>query len=141
MGREIVDDFDILSQTLEIASEIIKAKYDPQRVLKDLAVVLKDSATLLKDLPKQLQSNLRKKNHGRPQLVTIAELKDVQRSVEVFSILVFLGMVIGSLILAGVMALDKQTANMIMDIPLTSAVCFLTAIFLGLIAFYNYIRR
>lgn len=102
MGREIVEDFDVLSQTLEIASEIIKAKYDPQRVVKDLAVVLKDSATLLKDLPKQLQNNFRKRNL-KPQQVTIAEFKDLEKAIHRFGVMVFLGLVISSLIIAAVL--------------------------------------
>jgi ubiquinone biosynthesis protein len=140
MGREIVEDFDILTQTLEIASEIIKAKYDPQRVIKDLAVIFKDSASLLQDLPKQLQNNFRKKNL-KPQQVTISEFKDLQNSLDNFGLLVFLGIVIASLIISGVSFLDKPTEHVVSGMPLTSVICFITAAFLGLIAFYNSTRK
>jgi len=141
MGREIVEDFDVLSQTLEIASEILKAKYDPQRVVKDFSIVIRDSAALLKDLPKQLQNSLRKRNQGQPRQITVAELSEFKRSFEVFSNLIFLAIVIGSLILAGAISLDKQAEHVVLGMPLVSTVCFFTAVFLGFIAFYNYIKK
>lgn len=142
MGRDIVEDFDVLSQTLEIASEIIKAKYDPQRVMRDLNHLLKDSVTLLKDLPRQLQYSLKKKNlPNQHQLIKIDELSEVKKSLETSSNLIFLGIVIGSLVLAGAIALDKQAVPFIFDMGFVSTMCFGFAIFLGFAAFYNFMKK
>lgn len=142
MGRDIVEDFDVLSQTLEIASEIIKAKYDPQRIMRDLQLVLRDSVSLLKDLPRQLQYNLKRKNlPNQHQLIKIEDLEELKKSFEVSSNLLFLGIVIGSLVLAGSIALDKQSVPIFLDMPLVSTVCFISAVFLGLIAFYNFMKK
>ena len=142
MGRDIVEDFDVLSQTLEIASDIIKAKYDPQRIMRDLNHLMKDSVTLLKDLPRQLQYTLKKKNQpNQYQLIKVEEINGLKKSIEYSSNLLFLGVVIGSLVLAGSIALDKQAVPLIFDMGFVSAICFGVAIFLGLVAFYNYMRK
>ncbi|MES2767708.1 MAG: AarF/ABC1/UbiB kinase family protein [Bdellovibrionota bacterium] len=142
MGRDIVEDFDVLSQTLEIATEIIKAKYDPQRIMRDLTHVLKDSVTLFKDLPRQLSYSIKKKNMpNQAQLVKIEDLQEIKKTFEIASNLIFLGVVIGSLVLAGAIALDKQAVPLVFDMGLVSTVCFGTAIFLGLIAFYNFMKK
>ncbi len=142
MGRELVDDFDVLSQTLEIASDIIKAKYDPQRVVKDLTHVLKDSVGLIKDLPRQLQFAIKKNNlPNQHKLIKIEELRDVRKSLETSANLLFLGVLIGSLVLAGAIALDKQQTPIVFDLPLVSTVCFGMAMLLSLFAFYNYIKK
>lgn len=142
MGRDIVEDFDVLSQTLEIASEIIKAKYDPQRIMHDLSLAMKDSVSLLKELPRQLQYSIRKKNlPNQYQLIKIDELQEFKKSFEVSSNLIFLGIVIGSLVLSGSIALDKQKVPIFLDLPLVSTICFGSSIFLGLIAFYNFMKK
>lgn len=142
MGRDIVEDFDVLSQTLEIATEIMKAKYDPQRIVRDLTMVLKDSVSLLKDLPRQIQYTVKKKNMpNQATLVRIEDLAELKKSFEISSNLLFLGIVIGSLVVAGSIALDKQAVPLILDMGLVSTVCFGTAIFLGLIAFYNFMKK
>lgn len=142
MGRDIVEDFDVLSQTLEIASEIIKAKYDPQRILHDLTHAMKDSVSLLRELPRQIQYSIRKKNlPNQYQLIKIDELQEFKKSFEISSNLIFLGIVIGSLVLSGSIALDKQKVPIFLDLPLVSTVCFGTSIFLGLIAFYNFMKK
>lgn len=142
MGREIVEDFDVLSQTVEIANEIIKSKYDPQRVIKDVTHLLKDSATLLYDLPKLIQYSLKRKNSlYQHQSVKLEDFHELKRSFDAFSNLLFLGIVIASLILAGAIALDKQPTPLILNLPPVSTVCFGAAILLSLIAFYNYIRK
>lgn len=142
MGRDIVEDFDVLSQTLEIASDIIKAKYDPQRIMRDLQHVLKDSVSLLRDLPRQLQYTIKKNNlPNQSKLIKIEDLNEIKKSFEISSNLIFLGIVIGSLVVAGAIALDKQAVPLIFDLGLVSTVCFGTAIFLGLIAFYNFMKK
>ncbi len=142
MGREIVKDFDVLSQTLEIASEILKSKYDPQRVMKDLTHLGRDSISLIYDLPKQLQHFLKKRNTPyQHQSIKLEDFVEFKRSFETFSSLLFLGLVIGSLVLAGAIALDKQNTVLALNMPPVSVVCFASAILLGLIAFYNYIKK
>jgi ubiquinone biosynthesis protein len=142
MGRDIVSDFDVLSQTTEIASEIIKAKYDPQRIMRDLNHILRGSVGLLKDLPKQLQFHMKRAAlPNRHQLVKVEDLDEIKKSFEVSSNLIFLGVIIGSLVIAGSIALDKQDVPIFLDLPLVSTICFGSAIFFGLMAFYNYFKK
>ncbi len=142
MGRQIVEDFDILEQTLSIANEIIKTKYDPNRLLKDLAFVAKDSASLFAELPRQLRLALKRWN--QPDVyknIRIEQLTEFKKLVEISSNLLFLGIVIGSLTLSGTLALSNTQIAQLLGLPFVSTICYGFAILLGFLAFYNYIKK
>src|ERR1035438_1328207 len=107
MGRTIVKDFDILSYSLEFADEIVKHKYDPQRMMKDLTTVGRDATSLLYTLPRQLKQFMRKLNSRDFAVdINMNQMDELKRSVETSGSLVYLGLVVASLLLSATMALS-----------------------------------
>lgn len=142
MGRLIVKDFDVMSQILEISDEIVKAKYDPNKVIKDLVYVAKDSASLMYSLPRQIKQLTRKMNSPAYRWkMQIDELPEIKRSIEASSNILFLGLVIGSLVIGSSIALEYQGGYLFMGLPLVSGIGYLLSGILGLLAFYNYIKK
>ncbi len=142
MARTISPDFDFLAHSLEFASEMIESRYEPAKMAKDLAFVARDVNSLLQHLPRQMKQVIRKVNSPDYSLkIHFTEADDFKRSIEISSNLIFLGMVIGSLILSAsvVAALDEGTGYF--GLPVLSLVGYGTAGVFGLLAFYNYIRR
>lgn len=142
MGRLIVRDFDVLAQIIEVSDEIVKSKYDPNKMLKDLAFAAKDAANLMYALPRQIRQLTRKMNSPTHRWkMQIEELTDVKRSIEASSNIVFLGIIIGSLIIGSSIALSFESTHNFMGLPLISGIGYLLAMFVSLVAFYNYIRK
>lgn len=142
MGRRILPDFNLLDHALEFAEDIVKSKYSPERVRSDVMHFGRDSASLLKTLPRQLNQFIRKINHPDFAFrLSLVELEELKRSVETSSNILFLGFIIGSLIVSasGLMFLGR--GPYVFDIPVVSAVGYGFASLLGLVAFYNYIRK
>jgi ubiquinone biosynthesis protein len=142
MGRTLIKDFDMLQYALEFAEEIVKNKYDPQRIMKDLARVGRDSTSLLYNLPRQLKQFLRKLNSQDFAVdININQVDDLKRSIETNGNLNYLGLVVGSLIIASTMILNAGRGPDIYGFPVLSLVGYGFAFFLSLLAFYNYIRK
>ena len=142
MGRLVVQDFDILSYALEFAQDIVKVKYDPEKVTKDLAIVARDASSLLLTLPRQLKQLLRKMNNPRTAWkISVSELEDLRHSIESSSNLIFLGFVFSSLVLAAAMTLDKVEMNVFAGLPIPTVVFGGFAFVTGIVAFFNYIKK
>ena len=123
MGRTIIKDFDLLHYALEFAQEIVRNRYDPGRIGKDLLQVARDSTSLLYALPRQLKQFLRKLNSQDFAVdIKISELEDLRRSIETSGNLNYLGLVIGSLVLAGTMALNTNRGPEVYGLPVLSLV-------------------
>jgi len=142
MGRTILRDFDLLQYALEFAQEIVQNKYDPQRMIKDFAKVARDSTALIYTLPRQLKQFLRKLNSQDFAVdLNISQMEELKRSIETNGNLNYLGLVVGSLIIASTMALNYEKGPSFYNFPVISLVGFGFAFFLSLLAFYNYIRK
>lgn len=142
MGRIIAKDFDLLSYALEFASELVKLKYEPKRIRDDFINVARDSADLLYELPRQVKHLVRKLNH--PDFAvrfSVNEMEDLKRSIETSSNIIFLGFVIGALILSGSLTLFLQRGPYLFSLPAISTLSYSLAAILGLVAFRNYIRK
>jgi ubiquinone biosynthesis protein len=142
MGRTIIKDFDLLSYAMEFAQEIVKSKYDPQRIVKDLTTVARDATSLLYTLPRQLKQLMRKLNSNDFAIdINISQVEDLRRSIETSGTLTYLGLVIGSLVIASTMALSINKGPLFYDIPVLSMLGYFSAFFLSVIAFYNHIKK
>lgn len=143
MGRLINRDFDFLAYALEFADELVKARYEPKRIAKDVGNVVRDVNALVQFLPRQMKQFARKVNSPEYSLkMSIRELDNHRRSIEKASDLVFLAVVIGSLLMSSsIVILAKPEMATIAGLPILSTLGFGAALFLGLLAFYNYIRR
>ncbi len=142
VGRILAKDFDLLSHALEFASELVRVKYEPGRIRDDVLNVARDSADLLYELPRQLKHLVRKVNH--PEFAvrfSVNEMDDLKRSIETSSNIIFLGFVIGALILSGSLALFLERGPRLFGQPAISTLSYALATVLGLVAFRNYIRK
>ncbi|CAN5531996.1 AarF/UbiB family protein [soil metagenome] len=142
MGRIIRSDFDLLPHALEFADELVRAKLDTERFKEDAMGFGRDSAILLRTLPRQLRQFVRRVNHPEFAFrLSLVELEEVKKSVETSSNLVFLGLVIGSLMISGSATMFVDHGHVIFGIPLLSAIFYGLAGALGLAAFRNYIKK
>jgi len=142
MGRVIQHDFDLLPHALEFTAEIAQNRLDPQRWKEEAIGFGRDSLVLLKTLPRQVRQFVRRVNHPDFAFrLSLVELEEVKHSLEKSSNLLFLGLVIGSLILSGSATMFLERGPLIVGIPLLSALFYGLAAALGLAAFRNYIRK
>ncbi len=142
MGRQVIPDFDLLPYGLEFANELVKTKYDKTKVVSELMSLGRESSTLLYSAPRQIKQILRKINH--PSFaVKIDHLQSdqIRRSLDTSANIIFLGLVIGSMIIGGSVALTTESAYTLFGAPFFSVFFYLSAGFLSLLAFYNYIKK
>lgn len=143
LGRRVDRDFDFLQASLEFAGEIVKHQLDPQRFLHDAGQLLRESGHLLNALPRQLSFFLRKMNSPDfAHRMEVPALDDLKKSIEVSFNLLFLGIIIAALILSGaVISSFPGDFHQIWGIPTLSFFHYLLASVLGIVGFFNYIRK
>ncbi len=142
MGRKIHKDFDFLAYSLEFAGELAKTHFGPQRVLNDMSQMARESKTFINALPRQLNFFLRKINSPEHAFrLKVAEITELKRSIESSSNLLFLGLIIGALILSSSFIFVHDTISHIAGIPTLSFIGYILALVLGLFAVINYIRK
>lgn len=142
MGHMIMKDFDLLEHALEFADEIARAKYTPERIRDEVLLFGRDTSALFRGLPRQIKQVMRKVNHPAFAFrVSLVELEDIKRSIETSSNILFLGLIIGSLILSSSLAMFIDRGPFLLHMPLMSAIGYGLAAALGLVAFINYIRK
>lgn len=142
MGRMIMPDFNLLDHALEFAEDLMRARYAPERIREDLSHFSRDSAVFFKAMPRQLHQFMRKVNHpGFAFRLSLVELEELKRSIETSSNIIFLGLIIGALILSASALMFLPSGPTIVQLPVASAIGYSLAGLLGLVAFYNYIKK
>ena len=142
MGRMVAKDFDFLQMALEFSNDLVKTQYDPKRLKEDAWMVAKDAGALFKNFPREIRQLVRRVKHPEFAVkMSLIESEDVRRTLESTGNLIFLGLIIAGLIISGSLALHFQTEVNLFNLPMVSALMFIMAGSLGLVAFYNYIRR
>ncbi|MGZ3772936.1 MAG: ABC1 kinase family protein [Bdellovibrio sp.] len=142
MGRKIQKDFDFLQYSLEFAEQLAKTQYGAQRVMNDMTQIARESKMFINALPRQLNFFFRKINSPDHTFrLRILEIKELKRSIESSSNLLFLGIVIAALILSASFIFVHITTNQIFGMPAMSFIGYILASILGMFAFLNYIRK
>lgn len=142
LGRRVDPDFDILSHALEFAGELVRHQYDPAKLTYELAQLTKDSKNLLAGLPRQLHHWIRKVNSpGYASRIRVEQIEDLRRTFEVSFHLIFLGMVIAALLLSSSVIAVFPANQWILGLPALSFAGYSLALGLGIVAFFNYIRK
>lgn len=142
MGRRISKDFDFLKSAIEFAGEIAKHQYEPMKLMDQASQMARESKSLIETLPRQLHFYLRKINSpGYHHKVHIHELQELKKSFESSFNLLFLGLIIGSLILSSSLISVYPGAHTVAGLPTLSFIGFVSAGFLGIVAFVNYIKK
>jgi ubiquinone biosynthesis protein len=141
VGRKIAPDFDFLAFSLDFAKDLIKAIYDPSRILRDMGQVTRDATSLLSSLPRQLKMLFRKINSPDHVFkLQLLEIEQLRRALETSSNLIFLAIVIASMLLCGSYLMVHLEAAVI-GVPLATLIFFVGAFAMGLLGFYNYIKK
>lgn len=142
LGKKIEPNFDFLQYSIEFASELIQHQYDPARTMQDLAQLARESKSLLHSLPRQMTFLLRKINSPEHSFkLRINDIQDLKKSVELSFNLLFLALIMGSLILSASFISVHESTNLVAGMPTASFVCYWLAGLLGIIAFFNYIKK
>jgi ubiquinone biosynthesis protein len=142
LGNKIQRDFDFLQYALQFAGDLIKMQYDPNRMMHDLGQLARESRSLVNSLPRQLNFLLRKINSPAHTFkLQVQDIQDLKRSVELSFNLLFLGLLMGTLILSASYIYVHDKENLLNGFPTLSFIGYLSAGVLGIFAFFNYIRK
>jgi ubiquinone biosynthesis protein len=142
VARRINHDFDFLAYSLELAKEIVQTQYDPKKVLHEVSVLSRDAKKFVSELPRQLHFLIRKMSSANHQFrFELVGLEELRTSIERNFNLLFLGIVIASLVLSSSIILVFSKEQGFYGIPWLSFFGFLGAGLMGIVAFFNYIRR
>lgn len=142
VGVKIQKDFDFLKYTLDMVGDVAKYQLEPGKWTHELSMVMRESRSLVMGLPRQLTLVLRRL--ASPDYATkheIKQLDELKKSIELSFNLMFLGLIIGSLILSSSILITQHEALEKMGVPTLGFIGFAMAGFLGLIAFINYIKK
>jgi ubiquinone biosynthesis protein len=144
LGKKIQRDFDFLKYSLDFAAELVKHQYDPARIAQDTNQLLRESKSFLTSLPRQMHFLLRKMASPNHQFkLKVPEIHDLKKSVEASFNLLFLGIIIGCLLISSSMIYSRELAVSAgpIQIPTLSLFGYISSGFLGIIAFINYIKK
>jgi Predicted unusual protein kinase len=142
IGRKIQKDFDFLQHALAFAGEIVKHQFEPTKMMNEVSQVMRESRSLIHALPRQLNFMLRKVNSPDHSFkMQVPDIQELKKSVEVSFNLLFLGVIIGALILSSSFIFVHPTENHLMGMPTMSFIGYSVAVILGLAAFINYIKK
>ncbi len=142
LGNRIQKDFDFLQYSLQYAGELIKNQYDPNKLLQEFTQLARESKGFINGLPRQLNFLLRKINSPQHSFkLKVEDLQDLKRSIEISFNLLFLGIIIGVLVLSASFIYVHDHENLIYGFPAMSFFGYLSAGVLGIVAFFNYIKK
>lgn len=142
IGRRIIPDFDFLKYAIEVANELVKHQVDPNKMMGEMAQVLRESKNFIHALPRQANFLLRKINSPAHAFrLNVPQVDDLKRSIEVSFNLLFLGVIIAALIVSASYIFTQPTENHINGMPTMSFVQYMFALGLGIVAFFNYIKK
>lgn len=142
LGRKIQEDFDFLSYSLEFAGELIRIQYEPTKVMNDMSQLARESKSLIAALPRQVSFLFRKLNSPDHAIrIQIKEIEELKKGVLLSFNLLFLGIIIGSLLLSSSLIFVHPTENHIAGMPTMSFIGYSLAGALGIIAFFNYLKK
>lgn len=138
LSRKIIKDFDFLNYALEFAMQLAKTQYDPDKVTHELIEVLRDSKNLFYALPRQLRQALRKINHPSFALkVELLGIQNIPKAMDRFSVMLYWGLIVSSLILSSTYMLSQPTQNLVFQIPTISFVGYILAFIFGAWAYWK----
>ncbi|VAX32130.1 hypothetical protein MNBD_NITROSPIRAE02-217, partial [hydrothermal vent metagenome] len=141
IGRELDPNFNFISIAEPYASRLIKSRYNPKKIYKQMEKQVKDLTDFATTTPKQVRILMRKalKDDLHIKMTPLGLdrlIRDIDRSTNrlAFSI------VIAAIILSSAILTLSDTGGRVFDIPLLGLAGFLMAFMLGLWLLYSIIR-
>jgi ubiquinone biosynthesis protein len=142
LGRKLIVDFDFLKYSLEFATEIIKNQYEPNRMINDAGQLAREAKSFFNTLPRQLHFLIRKLNAPEHTFkLKVTGFEEIKKAIESSFNLLFLGIIIGSLILSASFLSVHESPNHMWGLPTISFAGYLIAAILSIAAFVNYIKK
>jgi ubiquinone biosynthesis protein len=142
LGRKIIPDFDFLQYAIQIAEELVKTQFDPSKMMGDVSQVMRESRNFINALPRQANFLLRKLNSPSHAFrLNVPQVDELRKSVESSFNLLFLGVIMASLVISASYIFTQPTESHINGMPTMSFVQYLVALVLGIVAFFNYIKK
>lgn len=140
LGKQIDKDFDALEYALDFSKEMFASKVDPGSIFKDFSNLTRETNSLLASLPRHIKQILRRWNSPDHSIrMSIPEVQDLRKSMNHSSSLLFLGIVIGCLILSSsILVVADGSAE---TIPTISIIGYTISVLLSFIAVIDYIKR
>lgn len=142
LGRRIDPGFDFLKYTTEVAEESVAEEFRAFSWNSQLQRVSRESSGIITALPRQVHLLLRR--ISAPNYATkikIEQLEDLGVLFKNSFNLIFLGIVIGSLLLSSAIVSTQPSDKTIMGLPTIGFVGYLIALILGLFSIIKYIRK
>lgn len=128
LARLVKEDFDLLPYVQEYAKDLLKTKITTKELFSDMTFQVKEWSSILESIPRELRTHLRKINQADyKNKVEMVGLEGMEKTLFQTGRLVFIGLIISSLIIAGAMTLDHKGGQMIYGLPLFSMIQFLLA--------------
>lgn len=142
MGRSIDPDFDILKEMTDFSQTLFKARYNPERISKDIMYALRDTKEFLQVLPRQLRQWMKKiSNDEWIVRVRIEELKAYQESQLRGQQLVSLAIILASLIGVSTATLLLEKGPTFFGFSLFGIMGFGMVLLLGFVYFISYFKK
>ncbi len=142
LGKRLQPDFDLLTYAIDFGADLVKTQYDLQRIFNDLSQITRESRNFLYGLPRQLHLRFRRVNSpDYAQKIYIKNIEELKKSIELSFNLLFLGIIIAALLGSASFILVYPTTNTIAGIPMFSFLGYFLAAGLGIISFFNYIKK
>lgn len=142
MGRVIMKEFNFLAYALEFAAELVNSKAEPTRMIRDISSLGRDLNSMVSVLPRQIKQILRRISSPEFALKTqIKEIEGLRLTTKNAANTIFLSIIIASLILSGSLLHIWGHGTQIWGVSAISVVHYSIAIFLGLLAFVNYLKK
>ncbi|MEM7646682.1 MAG: hypothetical protein AAF203_07225 [Pseudomonadota bacterium] len=125
ISRSIDDDFDLLPFATQFAAELLKTKVSTKELFSDVSFQFKEWTSLIDHLPQELKTHMRKINQpDYAKSVEIRGLRSFQKTIFESGRFIFMGFVIGSLILSGSIALQVESSRTVYGFPLLTATLY-----------------
>lgn len=142
LGKLLVQDFDFLSYSLEVAKELVKNRYEPKRIATEITSVIRESQGLVYEMPRQLRNFFRKVNNPNFAInVNVSQMEDTKRAIETSSNIIFLAIIVGSLIMSASILVAVTGTESGSGMPMLAVLGYVLAMMLATLGFYNYIKK
>jgi len=121
MGRTLDPDFDLMALGKEMIKDLVKDQYSVQKLTRDLLWIGKDVASLMQVLPRQIRWMFRKFNSNDFAFeIKSQQLDDLTKQLSANARRTSLSIVISGLLIAGSIALQFQSPNLVAGMPIIS---------------------
>jgi ubiquinone biosynthesis protein len=142
MGRVIVNDFNFLAHSLEFAAELVQARSEPTKVIRELSSVGRDINSLLAILPRQTKQLIRRLSSPEFALkVQLREFEQFRVTTRNAANTMFLGFVIAALLVSASVLHVWDRGPTFLGMPAIASVHYGAALVLSVLAFINYFKK